>query len=63
MTENQDNDEEPIAQHDVDDAGVAPYLMHEANLPLFLPRPSGNMVRIRCTAAGKPTKINLTSNK
>lgn len=53
-TENQDNDEasEPISQHDAD-TGVAPYFMHEANLPVFLPRPSGNMVKIKCPAAGK----------
>lgn len=53
MTEDQDNDEasEPIAQHDVD--GVAPYFIDEANLPIFIPRPSGNMVKVKCPAAGK----------
>lgn len=53
-TENQDNDEasEPIAQHDAE-SGVAPYIVHESNLPLFIPRPSGNMVKIKCPATGK----------
>lgn len=58
MEESQDNDEasEPIAQHDSDDDGEPPHFVHE--LPGFIPRPSGNMVKIKCLATGK-----LTENK
>lgn len=63
MTENLDNDEanDPIGPHDSDN-GEPPHLIHEANLPIFIPRPSGNMVRIKCPAAGELIKLQLTNN-
>lgn len=50
-TENQDNDD--VGDVDGKDTGEPPHFVHPDNLPRFLPRPSGNMVRIKCTAAGK----------
>lgn len=63
LTENLDNDEasDPIGPHNSDN-GEPAYLVHEENLPIFIPRPSGNMVRIKCPAAGKLINLYFTNN-
>lgn len=52
--ENQDNDDgiDPIAQHHSDN-GEPPHFLHKDDLPTFIHRPSGNMVKIKCQVAGK----------
>ncbi|XP_031617261.1 fibroblast growth factor receptor homolog 1-like isoform X2 [Contarinia nasturtii] len=59
--ENQENDE--FSEMDVDlKNGEAPYFPKKTTLLKFLPKPSGNMARIRCIGAGNPTP-NITWTK
>lgn len=50
------------------DNGEPPHFVRANDLPEIIHKPSGNTVRIRCPAAGKPTecerdKFPFTSNK
>lgn len=55
--ENQNNGDavEPTAQSSSTDNGEPPHFTRANDLPELIHRPSGNMVRIKCPAAGKLT--------
>lgn len=59
--ENQDNDDaavEPTSVQNTTDNGEPPHFVRANDLPQFLHRPSGNVVKIKCPAAGRLTEWN-----